>query len=334
MIYYTYLHSNYGYFLSFFTIFPLGIKYIYWRYWLKNKNNSKIIKTIRDPLIEYCVSNKNRFMKIFEISESHKYNSNIDPIFYNKDEYKKMMTVFNNDLEREWKTRILFESTPRGNILMFYDTYKQGFSYYCDSNSMPYYLLNAVAMKYVMVFYCLDFFVDNNVTEKYIDSPLVAIYSVEEKKKEDITKKLVYTNKNAPFIKAQKYGPTILRNLQDVKTAIEPNIWNMILKMFSNIKKMFFLEKIVVKTIVSETKSYPVLPIKEYNFNRFTYWGKINNFDMLQKNPKKSSLNGFTSNLLDNIESEGKLQKMIMNYKDYKLRSGEPTVPPETPSFK
>ena len=53
MIYYTYLHSNYGYFLSFFTIFPLGIKYIYWRYWLKNNNNnSKMIKTIRDPLIE------------------------------------------------------------------------------------------------------------------------------------------------------------------------------------------------------------------------------------------------------------------------------------------
>jgi hypothetical protein len=90
---------------------------------------------------------------------------------------------------------------------------------------------------------------------------------------------------------------------------------------------MFFLEKVVVKTIVSEAKSSPVLPIKEYNFNRFTYWGKMNNFNMLQKNPKKNGLNGFTSNLLDNVESEGKLQKIVMNYKDYKLRSGEPTVP-------
>ena len=56
--------------------------------------------------------------------------------------------------------------------------------------------LNAVAMKYVLVFYCLDFFVDNNVTEKYIDSPLIAIYSAPEKKKQDVTKKMVYTNKN------------------------------------------------------------------------------------------------------------------------------------------
>ena len=60
------------------------------------------------------------------------------------------------------------------------------------------------------------------------------------------------------------------------------------------------------------------LPIKEYNFNRFTYWGKMNNFNMLQNNSKKNGLNGFTSNLLNNVENEGKLQKIVMNYKDYK----------------
>jgi len=317
MIYFSYLINNYGYCFYLFTIIPIGIKYLYLNYFLKNDN--KKIGSTKDLVLEYYFLNKNRFIKSFE--DSKNYNTNIDGVFYNKNEYKNLMHIFNNQLEKEWRTRILFESTPRGNIIMFYDTYKQSFSYYCDSNSIPYYILNSVAMKYVLVFYCRDFFVDNKITEVVTDSPLISIHHVEETKKEDIGKKLMYTNKDSPFIKTKKYGATVLKNLQDVKIDFKPNFWNKVKKMFFNIKlyflRTFFLEKKPI--VVSETKT-ELVKEKEYNYNRFTYLGRINNFNLLQKNIKKNIANGFTTKLLDDLESEAELQKIVMDYKNYKIK--------------
>lgn len=68
---------------------------------------------------------------------------------------------FSND-EKMWKSRVLIESTPRGNIIMFYDTFNEGFRYFIDTSGIPYKLLNAVAMKYVVIFRCRDFFLDEN----------------------------------------------------------------------------------------------------------------------------------------------------------------------------
>ena len=329
-----YLSNCYSYY--FFIIIPVSLKILYLKFW---KKNNKLIKDfIKDPILEYYNLNKNRFIKSFE--DSKNYNTNIDSIFYNKDEYNKLMQILNNDLEKKWKTKILFESTPRGNILMFYDTYKQSFCYYCDSNSSPYYILNAVAMKYVLIFYCRDFFLDNKITENYVDSPFISIYSIEEKKKENINKKLLYTSKDSPFIKSKKYGSQpILKNLQDIK--MKPSIWNNIFIFMKNNYSNFYLYKFFIniktyllRTLFSE-KSMPInteIPIlmekekekekeKEYNFNRFTYYGKINNFNILKTLPKIQNLNGFSSSLLENINNETKLQKQVMNYKDYKLEN-------------
>ena len=51
---------------------------------------------------------------------------------------------------------------------MHYDLYKNGFAYYCN-DSLNYNLLNAVAMKYVITFFCRDFFIDNHVFEEEMD---------------------------------------------------------------------------------------------------------------------------------------------------------------------
>ena len=53
---------------------------------------------------------------------------------------------------------------------MFYDLYKGAFSYYCDQAVMPYEIMNAVAMKYVMTFRCCDFFVDSSTLAKVSNS--------------------------------------------------------------------------------------------------------------------------------------------------------------------
>jgi hypothetical protein len=55
-------------------------------------------------------------------------NENIAPIFYNKKDFNNFMMEGETHVEKIWRTRILFESTPRGNIIMFYDAYKLGFS--------------------------------------------------------------------------------------------------------------------------------------------------------------------------------------------------------------
>jgi hypothetical protein len=62
------------------------------------------------------------------------------------------MTESNTELEKMWRTRILFENTPRGNVIMFYDPYKLGFSFYCDQKIISYDILNAIATKYVRMF--------------------------------------------------------------------------------------------------------------------------------------------------------------------------------------
>ena len=49
---------------------------------------------------------------------------------------------------------------------MYYDVYKSGFAYYADQNYIPYSILNAMAMKYVVTFFCRDFFIDESIIKE------------------------------------------------------------------------------------------------------------------------------------------------------------------------
>lgn len=122
-----------------------------------------------------------KFEEIIENRESNPYNSNVEQLFYDKKEFTEYMRNENNEIEKMWKTRILMENYSRGNIIMFYDAYKLGFSYYCDQNIVSYDILNAIAMKYVITYQCLPFFIDEMVLpEDYKVS--LKIHYVEDKK--------------------------------------------------------------------------------------------------------------------------------------------------------
>ena len=114
--------------------------------------------------IEYVEKETKKFLATYTRTETTDMNSSIQPVFYDTDSYKNAMAVANNELENYWKRRILFENTPRGNIIMHYDAYKLGFAYYSDTSGLPYSLLNAVAMKYVRIYKCRDFFIDTQIT--------------------------------------------------------------------------------------------------------------------------------------------------------------------------
>lgn len=113
---------------------------------------------------EYIDPLKSKFENMCSLESA---NDNIEPIFYDKEELTRYLKEEDNQLETIWKSRVLIENTSRGNVVMYYDAYKMGFTYYCDKSVVSYDVLNAVAMKYSTVYRCRDFFMD----EAYIEGP-------------------------------------------------------------------------------------------------------------------------------------------------------------------
>ena len=190
--------------------------------------------------------NKTKFMK-------NNNTESIDPIFYDRPLYKKLMEEPNNHLETQWKTRILYDNTTRGNIIMYYDVYKEGFAYYCDQTGISYRVLNIVAMKYTTTFRCQDFFVDNQLIPDN-KSPMIGYIQneleIEEENKRKVTNKLLQNNhQTSPFAKLQNYSIN------------PPN-------------KHIDQEK-------NKDKE------KEKISNKFMYMGKCSNFSMIQRIPHK-----------------------------------------------
>lgn len=146
---------------------------------------------------KYTETQKQGFLEAIKTQST--YNENINAIFYDKEDYKEIFREENNEIEKIWRTRILFETTPRSNNIIFhYNPYKMAFSYYCDQ-SVAYDILNAIAMKYVKIFRCVDFFMDEIVFHQQYTSPFIQIHMKEEPKE----KKNIPDVKNGPFIKSK-----------------------------------------------------------------------------------------------------------------------------------
>jgi hypothetical protein len=254
-----------------------------------------VIKPKTDIEIYESSYNK-RFLKIFNepsLSQDNdlgqnKYNSNIDPILYNRKELLEELKDPNNEYEKKWQKNILYETTPRGNIAMHYDIFKQGFAYYADQ-SITYNMLNVAAMKYCVYFSCRDFFIDEKILPEL--SPFTKIILEEEKvendKKNESVKKMIPNMVNARLAKLKNYS-------------IQPEL---------------------VKTELVKPESTD----KMYIMNKFIYLGKTNNFSFIQKVPIKkvtikepSSFDAmFTDIQID--KDKRTIDKDKMDYKAFKL---------------
>jgi hypothetical protein len=76
-----------------------------------------------------------------------------------EDKYiEKINNLDNIELSKEklesLKNCIVFESTPMGKIIMYYNCEKELFTYYCDRKEVPYKFLDTVARKYITSFDC------------------------------------------------------------------------------------------------------------------------------------------------------------------------------------
>lgn len=276
------MSSYYMYF--YFILYKITTLYRYILFCFFGKTIEKT-PTVTSLSKDYFETQKNNFLNTYKLEKN--FNENIDKCFYNKTKLNIVLTDENNELEKKWKTKILFETSPRGNIIMYYDAFKQGFAYYCDQTSIPYNVLNAVAMKYVRIYRCRDFFVDNLETPEENPSPLLDIQEKKSGKKEEKLNEKKETKKS-PFATFKNYN-TVSNKLKD--------------------------EKKEGKKEETEKKEDKI-----YIRNKFICLGKMCNFYILQSDPTKKKgkrLANFKSNLIDSMKTSA-LQTPAMSYSDFK----------------
>ena len=230
--------------------------------------------------------NENPRFKSFSNVETK--SSNIEHFYYKKDEYNSVLKDINNIQESLWKSRILTYTIRDKQVFMYYDPYKMGFTYYC-SESLPYDLLNIIAMKYVRIFHCYDFFMDNKKTyfEDTHDTTSENVENEDETVEENNEPTRLYRlhyididKKNKPITK----GPFAKLKKNNINTTMDKNNDN-------------------DKNNGKQTQSITIPRCK----NKFIHGGNLYNFEILKKDKTAS---GFRSPVIDNMKG--------FSYKDFK----------------
>lgn len=290
---------------------------------LNDEEPVKDVKPVLSPEQIYTAEKHQKFNTMFYKSlneetetEKHtydivdsKWNQNVDTVFYNKKECLEYFKEENSAVETLWKSRILLETTPRGNVIMFYNAYKQGFTYYSDTY-MPYSILNAIAMKYTMTYKCVDFFIDNQVVPEEHTSPILKLLMDEEKMDQE--------KKNTAI---QSIMPNAISSKDDVKKALP----------FAKLKNYKTTATKVNQTVEQKALSLKnKSSVKETYNNKFVYMGKIQNWCPIQRIPTqkqvflKNKMSIFSNTptsfdaVFDNAQS---LQTQVLDYKSFKSKN-------------
>lgn len=160
------------------------------------------------------------------------FNSNIEPLFYDKETYKNILKE--KTILSRWKSRFLLEPSPiqSNTIIMRYDPIKLAFSYYSDTVISSYDLLNAISMKFVLQFHCIDFFVDESIwkhskilnvlREEFIVDPKRPPSKNTEDSKEH-SKDLDFIKENNDLFKKLKVNLKPTTNLKNPSTVVAPS---------------------------------------------------------------------------------------------------------------
>ena len=157
----------------------------------------------------------------------------------------------------------VMEKTPLGNVLMIYDKERESFKYYADS-SVPYRYLEPVARKYVKIFNCRPLFVDMEEELKLVEQKWTKEYELKKIKEAEEKKRTVTEKKSSVFAKFKSYNKDAGGK---ISMAAPP-------------------KNSIPKNNVPETKENEKILLKE-RANRYTYEGKLANFNFLQKVERK-----------------------------------------------
>ena len=196
------------------------------------------------------------------------------------DQYEKMESlVLSEERLETLKKTILFENTPLGNLIMFYNHPRESFTYYSD-NTIPYRFLEVASRHYALQNNCksihIHMLTELSEAEKKMQEKKDKIQQEEKERKERKERieegiedgiKELEVQKKSVFAKLKNYntGPTKAPNTKTSKSGTNgrgpPQ---------TNVK------------ISEETD----IIVKE-RANRYSYEGKLANFSFLQKVEKK-----------------------------------------------
>ena len=211
-----------------------------------------------------------------------------------KEDYKKAedFEVSQEKLE-QLKNSILIETTPLGNVVMYYDSSRETFIYYSDS-TIPYRYLEVVARKYVVTNRCKKLYIDMEKELKEAQEKLEKKQKEEQDLKQQVEENKEKSEKERTTAPPKKNVFAKLKNYNkdnSLKTAGIPSD-----------------NKSVSKKVVSQPdKSEPLL-FKE-NANRYSYEGKMVNFSFLKKVERKVVDKAYAMNFAD-------FKKMMMDKKN------------------
>ena len=250
-----------------------------------------------DPIEAYISKQKKRLLGTYNNGKD--MSANIEKVFYNKNEYTAVMKVADNEIETAWKTRVLYESTPKGTIIMFYDAYKQAFSYYADQNSIPLALINAVATKYVTIFFCRDFYFDEETFLEKREIENAETTDKDEKQVEELT-----------MIEGTYLSPLIKIHNETEKTKEKEYIKRLI----TDAPFAKFKSNTAERHKGADKKKKPN-EIQRY-CNQYVCMGKTYNLSVLQKKVKSNSSTTGYDNMF--AKSKESIIGTKMSYKDFK----------------
>uniref|UniRef100_A0A6C0K234 Uncharacterized protein n=1 Tax=viral metagenome TaxID=1070528 RepID=A0A6C0K234_9ZZZZ len=165
------------------------------------------------------------------------------------------------------KNCIVMEKTPIGNAIMFYNNTKSSFEYYSDS-TLPYRYLEVIARKYIITYKCKQIFVDMEQEIKEAEKKLE-----EKKKKAEDEKQKQEEEKISgnPSTKPEKPAKNVFAKFKNYNKDNSIKVAAVPLDRPSSAK---------------QTKPQEEKVIKE-NANRFSFEGKLANFNFLKKIDRK-----------------------------------------------
>jgi hypothetical protein len=247
----------------FYIIGKLILNYVFFiiQYIKSFNNKPPPAKPIETPHVETQYEKSCKKYAEFYGKESADENSNIDPVLYDFDKRKEIFVSPENELEKQWKSRILIENTPRGNVMIYFNPYLLSYQYYSDEQIIPYKILEQVATKYVVMFRCKDFFID---VEK---RPGNKILEVLQKEEDSLKSKKMKVNDITKCVSIQSETKDVFAALKDYRSEV----------------KTTEAKTTEAKTTEAKTKTEP----KPKFSNKFVRIGKMCEFNIIQKPTNK-----------------------------------------------
>jgi hypothetical protein len=166
----------------------------------------------------------------------------------------------------------VMDKTPLGNVLMIFNIDKNTFSYYSD-NTIPYRYLETVGRKYVKTFACRPVFIDMEEELEKAEERWELERAEKEKKEEETRQKIEELKAQNKTVEQKKSVFAKFKSYNKDSSATKA--------MVAHPKN-----SIPNKKLTAEQENEKML-LKD-NANRYTYQGKLSNFNFLKKTEKKT----------------------------------------------